>query len=270
MKVKLTKEAKLFGYYNCIESNDEFNDWIQIKPDNQYDLMPALSAYIEIEEGFTLRHFFEFIKEYKLENLHKGFTSFMVFYEKYCKNGPIKMDPNYEYLELSRCTMLNRNKVFFQRKLKEKMPKMEFKLKYSTQDMSLSIYDDLNLIVCAYRDDEDGMGCKKGDPIVYSISMLTINKIIDLEIRITPREFQIEKDRERYEDFTNHKIEKFLMDDWHFTLIQFIQIIMESITAWGDTVEENEAHEAYMLDCVDEVKDKEEVYKVLGLDQEED
>lgn len=239
MRVKLTKTSDLYGYYDEDSQGNEINDWLIIKPEDKHELFPALSAGVFLEEGFTLRNFFEFLNKYDLKLLHKGIIPFYTYYEKYCKDHKFTHKDDCQYLEFSITHYIERNKIYFQRKLQEKLGK-DLKLKpkwWQCSNFDVSVFKRLLLIG---SHEEDGVFNKKGDVDEFSISMTQLQEMIDLEIRFGLVHYKVIKDREKYKTDKYFDYEVF-EDDKHVpTLIEFIVGCMDDITALGDTPEECE------------------------------
>jgi hypothetical protein len=135
---------------------------------DEYRVIQNLDYGVTIEEGFTLRHYFELFKKYEIFQIFDGYMKdFLEEYEKTCHEIPEYDEHSVDYISI--CRFVSRseydNKVMF--------------------DNHITV---------------DGQGFdENGEYTSFAIEFMPIYKLIDIEIRIEMDEYYLiaGKDPER-------------------------------------------------------------------------
>ena len=194
---------------------------------SELDILHFIREPVEIEEGFTLRHYFEFIKKWEiLQIFDKFFPSFIKEYETTCRAPGFKMEyDNVDYIILKKITERDR-------------------WEYAPGQCFINESIDISGVGLLEEDDEHTR--KKGDVINYAIEFSSLDKLIDLEIRLETHKIRI---NEKDFSFTEYEGE-----DVNITLFDFIKEVIWELSFIG-TPEQRDKQRKEILETKDEIEE---------------
>lgn len=187
-------------------------------------LFTEFREYIEIEEGFTLRHYFEMMKKYpELQIIDSFFPDYIKEYENTCCVPNFKMEQGeVDYLTLSKYT--SREKGY-----RKKLHNIEESIHFSGW---------------GFCDDDYCKGF-----ISYAIEYSPLKNLIDLEIRLHHHIISIEKENKRYE------YDEYDSGEPHITVFEFLKEIIWELSWCGIPTQRDEKRD-YLDSTYDKLKEE--------------